>query len=307
MDLNFKVKEQIINRTDNNTIVNLSENYLQLCFTFQSNDWTGLTKFVLFKHGEKSTRIGLIEDKVIVPASLLTGNRLVFSLYGLDTPNDEVYRITTNQIRLHLLDSGYTSEVDDLIDDEEVDIVEEIYIAINNTETVCKEYTDTGLESKADIEHTHTKSDVTDFTHTHTESEITDLGNYSTVGHTHTEEDITDLGDYSVVGHTHTKSEITDFSHTHTLSDITDNDKYSLFLEDYYNRAKVIVLKNGEEDKHAEFTIRAISLSNADDDTLQWDGEEEAYVGQYEFSTGRVIAYCEDLDQYSNMIWIGAL
>lgn len=258
MDLNFKVKEQIINRTDNNTIVNLSENYLQLCFTFQSNDWTGLTKFILFKHGEKSTRIGLTEDKVIVPASLLTGNRLVFSLYGLDTSNDEVYRITTNQIRLHLLDSGYTSEVDDIIDEEETDIVEEIYIAINNTETVCKEYTDTGLESKADTEHTHTKS------------------------------------------------EITDFSHTHTLSDITDNDKYRLILTENQTLPEVTVYKNDEIDETGEFTIHSMNVTGEFNETyqLEWNAQTKKYTSSTGFANVRAVAYCTELDQYSNMLWI---
>lgn len=35
-----------------------------------------------------------------------------------------------------------------------------------------------GLDGKADVSHTHTKSQITDFSHTHTESEITDLGSY---------------------------------------------------------------------------------------------------------------------------------
>jgi hypothetical protein len=95
----------------------------------------------------------------------------------VDTPNDTVYRITTNLVRIHLLDSGYTGDVDDPLPDEP-DIVEEIYIAING---------------KADLVHSHVKSDISDFSHTHddryyTESE-TDilLNSKSDTGHDHDE------------------------------------------------------------------------------------------------------------------------
>lgn len=40
-------------------------------------------------------------------------------------------------------------------------------------------------ENKADVEHTHTKSDITDFVHTHTTSEITDLPTIPTVTDTY--------------------------------------------------------------------------------------------------------------------------
>jgi len=247
MDLNFKVENQKLNRTDNNTLVNLSENYLRLWFTF-SDDWESFTKFALFKHDDKTTRIGLVEDRICIPSSLLQTDKIVFSLYGLKTENDIIHRITTNIVRLQLLDSGYTQDVDDPIDDEEVDIVEEIYIAIaakSDTTYVDEQLalktnigdiknnltsTDTdkplsakqGKELKTLVDTKANSSDMTtalagksEVGHKHLESDITDLKDYSEVGHKHLESDITDLGDYSVVGHTHLKSDVTDFAHTH--------------------------------------------------------------------------------------------
>jgi len=54
------------------------------------------------------------------------------------------------------------------------------------------------IPTKADLTHSHVKSDITDFAHTHVKS---DISNFS---------------------HTHTKSDITNFTHTHLKADITD-------------------------------------------------------------------------------------
>ena len=83
------------------------------------------------------------------------------------------------------------------------------------------------LSTKAESDHIHTKSDITDFTHTHLKTDITDFV------HTHLKADITDFG------HTHLKADITDFAvsyleltdtpsdftpsaHTHDASEITN-------------------------------------------------------------------------------------
>lgn len=159
MDLSFDVKNQIIRRTDNNSIVQLSENYLKLKFTF-TDDWSDLIKFILIKHSEGTTRIALTDDNVVIPAEFLNTDRFTFSIYGVDSVNSTVTRITTNKVALTLLGTGYTTDYTDTIHRSETDLVEEIYLAI---------------DTKSDKGHKHTKSDVTDFSHTHNKSEITDF------------------------------------------------------------------------------------------------------------------------------------
>lgn len=79
------------------------------------------------------------------------------------------------------------------------------------------------ISGKADKNHTHIKSEITDFDHNHddryyTESEIdTKLSGKSDIGHNHDDRYYTEsevdakLSGKSDTGHTHTKSEITDF------------------------------------------------------------------------------------------------
>lgn len=179
MDLCFNVSNQTVKRVDKNKLVNWSDEYLRLVFDFKSSDWSDCSKFILVFDNGEVYRFGLTGNAFIVPEELLTDVKLVFSIYGVNNS----YRITTPKVMLRLLEAGYTSDVAELdVEEFTHDVVEEVYIAING---------------KADLEHTHTESD------------ITDLGDYSVVGHTHTKSDVTDFN------HTHTKSEITDFTHNH--------------------------------------------------------------------------------------------
>lgn len=61
-----------------------------------------------------------------------------------------------------------------------------------------------GLGGKANVSHTHVKSEITDFNES----------DYAATGHNHTKSEITDFNesDYAVANHNHTKSDITDFS-----------------------------------------------------------------------------------------------
>ena len=139
MDLSFDVDKQMLSRTDSESVVNLSDSYLRLCFNFKSEDWTGLTKFVLVFHAGKVTRCPLVNDKMYVPGNLLGGDRLVFSLYGVDTS----VRVTTNKLKVYLFDSGFTTDYDnDEAETFSLDVLEEIYLAINTHTHVLANVTD---------------------------------------------------------------------------------------------------------------------------------------------------------------------
>jgi hypothetical protein len=105
----------------------------------------------------KNYRFALSDDKLVVPNQFLEcGERLLFGVYG----TNDSERITTNLTVVRLQQSKYGDfvEIDDHVFEE--DLVERIYSAI---------------DGKANLSHTHSKSDITDFNHTHVKSEITDF------------------------------------------------------------------------------------------------------------------------------------
>lgn len=138
--LEFEVNNQIIKRVDNTELVNLSENYLGLSFTFKTNDWNDLAKFVLFTgQGTDTFKIAVVNNTVSVPNEVLTGDYFIFSLYGVS--ND--VRITTNQIKAYLISSGYTDNVtSDINTDIDLNVVEEIYLAISSHKHTLTDITD---------------------------------------------------------------------------------------------------------------------------------------------------------------------
>ena len=245
MKIEYEVNHQTCKRKDRNMIVNDSQNYLEIKFTF-SEDWNNCTKFIFFRCNDINYPYGLINDKITVPAVFLKTESLTFGVYGI---NDDVV-ITTNLCKLRLGKSYYDSET------SEVD--ETIY-----TETVVEEMFD-AIDTKSPKGHTHTESDVIDlkdyvvkeegkglFTGSYTDltnkptipsdvSELTDTENtpFTPKNHIHSISDVnnlqstlnskadsdttytktevdTALSNKADNSHTHSKSEITDFTHTH--------------------------------------------------------------------------------------------
>ena len=144
MDLCFDVCKQVVTRTDNEQVVNLSDNYLRLCFTFKGTDWANLTKFVLVHHKRGTTRLELTGDKVTLPDGLLLSDKLVFTVYGVDDPDDESVRVTTNKQKVYLLDSSYTDEYSEIAEVISVHTIEDIYDSLDGKANV------TALEGKVD-------------------------------------------------------------------------------------------------------------------------------------------------------------
>lgn len=137
---------------------------------------------------------------------------------------------------------------------ETLDTLSELADAIENNADII-EALDSAVTNKAEKNHTHTESQITDLknyalaTHKHTESDITNLKNYALSSHTHKESEITDLKDYALSNHTHVSTDISNLdailanysqsthkhddlyskiSHTHTESEITDLQNYAL-------------------------------------------------------------------------------
>ena len=148
MDLEFTINEQICRIKDKRQqVVDLSENYLVLSFAF-SDDWVNTGKFVLYPMTDGTVlRQGISNDKTVVPADVLTGDKFYFTVYGIN--NNE--RITTNLVKVNLLKSGYTPDAVTPGEDELTpSALEEIYMA---------------LDEKADINTVYTKTEIDNLIH----------------------------------------------------------------------------------------------------------------------------------------------
>ena len=149
MELNFQVNQQTIKRINKSLPANKSQKSLQLSFEFETEDWSDLSKFALFTVDGLNYRVGLIEDKALVPNACLQADRFSFSVYGID--NQEL-RITTNRVIVYLTESGFTEDVENDIDDTDPSIVEQIYLDMNTSISNLKSYTDDELALKVNID-----------------------------------------------------------------------------------------------------------------------------------------------------------
>lgn len=100
--LHFNVNNQIIERTDTFVPVRSSKNYLYAEFDFQTNDWNGKSKTVLFRSGDNDPVPVLLGETntCLVPAEVLTGTSFGVSIIAGNL-------ITANMVVVKLYESGY--------------------------------------------------------------------------------------------------------------------------------------------------------------------------------------------------------
>ena len=164
MELHFKVNNQKLEQSDSDFVVNKSNNYLKLFFDIQTDDWLGLSWFVILKDDKRvAYQFNWNSDGVIVPSDVVKGKSFYISLYGADSSTK---RITTNELRIRLVPAGYTRDIHS-ITDVEVDIFVEIMEALDGKANVSDLST---------VAFTGKFTDLSDTSHTHTSSDITDLG-----------------------------------------------------------------------------------------------------------------------------------
>lgn len=105
--LRFTVANQEITRTDDFVIVEGSENYLQVHFTFATPDWDGLIKSGVFIDEDGEAHTSLCTDDICdVPVSWLKAQRGAVSVLG----SDGTTRITTSAVRVRIREKGYTGD-----------------------------------------------------------------------------------------------------------------------------------------------------------------------------------------------------
>lgn len=100
--LHFIINNQIIERTDTFVPVRSSKNYLYAEFDFQTDDWGGKSKTVLFRSGDNDPVPILLGEtnSCLVPAEVLTGTSFSMSIIAGNL-------ITANMVVVKLYESGY--------------------------------------------------------------------------------------------------------------------------------------------------------------------------------------------------------
>lgn len=100
--LKFVVNNQIIERADTFVPVRSSKNYLYAKFDFQTDDWSGKSKTVLFWSGDNDPVPILLGEtnSCLVPAEVLTGTSFSVSIIAGNL-------ITANIVVVKLYESGY--------------------------------------------------------------------------------------------------------------------------------------------------------------------------------------------------------
>ena len=115
MILNFTIKNQILSQERAQQSLNLvadSKKYLVAKFSFLSDEWkSGKLVYVLFTHKNKTYKRILGSDKELgfdecyIPAEVIKAPGFTMSAVCGD-------RITTNELMINLLPSGYTENIE---------------------------------------------------------------------------------------------------------------------------------------------------------------------------------------------------
>ena len=130
--LEFEIHNQTLIRVDSQDVINKNKNVYKCIFTFEEDsEWMPLNKFVIFTDGwGNSTTQHLGNNSNIlsclIPDKVLSGSYFKISIYAGDL-------ITTNQISVGLIQSGYKHRRHGHCHHNEKDIFVEIFENLDQT------------------------------------------------------------------------------------------------------------------------------------------------------------------------------
>lgn len=128
----YTINDQILERTDDTTIIAQSKNIVKTLFHFNGTIWDNIDKFAIFTDswGNKTTiHLGKAETcSCIIPNGCLNGTFFKLTVYGGDL-------ITTNDVTIPLMSSGYTKHHHHTNNcgHDEKDIFVDIFTRLDNT------------------------------------------------------------------------------------------------------------------------------------------------------------------------------
>ena len=102
--IDFYIRNQKLSKTGPKIVAD-SINYVDCSFTFRTDDWDGIDKWVVFKKGEESYRVNLEENSIPKEAGLNLGEGIWnVSLFGENSEGTK--RITTNSVTVEVAKSA---------------------------------------------------------------------------------------------------------------------------------------------------------------------------------------------------------
>lgn len=201
VDLNFKVKGQklqLLNRSCR--LVNKTNEYIHLNFTFEGADWESNTKYAILNDSKDNSYLFRIYDDepIIVPSIIVSGNYFIVGAYGVTPSAEDDIRVTTNVYQIRLKGSNYTTELTP-IEYETKDVISDLYDKLDLKLNITDYVVDSSLDAtstnpvqnkviKEALEHvtptnlarvayTGDFQDLSNKTHTHVSNDVTDLEN----------------------------------------------------------------------------------------------------------------------------------
>ena len=97
MELRFNVINQNIFKVSNEYVVAGSRNYLKAVFSFSTEEWNGLRKIAVFKHGETVINVLLEDDCCMVPWEVIGQDKFLVSVYGGDLITADAAVVTVHE------------------------------------------------------------------------------------------------------------------------------------------------------------------------------------------------------------------
>ena len=184
MDINFEVCNQIIRLKPEQKPLKLadkSNNYLKLFFDFKTEDWSNEWNYCLLRNVDQETyQFTITDEGVTVPSVVLKGKYFYISVYGTNPDNT---RITSNVLKLKLVDSQYSNIISDVSGDTDVfvDLWNSIYdireVLVTKVDDIIIEDRMIKAFSNGDLLFTQ----CLDNTHNHSSSEVLDFGERTSV------------------------------------------------------------------------------------------------------------------------------
>lgn len=173
--IRFQVNGQHLKRVDKVIVVNKLRNILVANFEFKKG-WSEVTPFAIFKNKTESYCIPIsMEENIgecIVPHEVLQSKWFKMTLFGGDL-------ITTNELTIYLVESGYTTDISSTAEPS-VDIFVQIYDELSHKSDIGHIHTieemdglSDVLDSKADVD---ALADKADLHHTHISNDVIDFG-----------------------------------------------------------------------------------------------------------------------------------
>ena len=112
--LTFDCQNDLLKRTDSHLVINSSIHIIKIKITF-NDEWHEMGKNIIFKSdNNKRYSVYLGSDDIIdcyIPPEVLEGHSFTMSCYG----TTDTKRLTTNQITVTLMLSGYTNKAKRLV------------------------------------------------------------------------------------------------------------------------------------------------------------------------------------------------